>query len=112
MRTRTLVLLVVLALSGCKSPYQDPNRFKDKPASAVCVTARINTGIAKELLDRCVSLARTDQSYHACGVPSDLLRFRECALKERCAKENEDYTVSQAKTDVVCSPDHRQIASR
>jgi len=110
MRTRTLALLFLWALMGCKSPYQDPNRLKDKPPSAACVTARIHTGIAHELLDRCIGTARKDPTYKACGDSNDLVHFRECALNERCAKENEDYSVSQAKTDVVCSPEHRLIA--
>ena len=112
MRTRTLVLLFLWALAGCKVAYQNANRFKDKPASAACVTARVNTATAKELLDRCIGIARKDPSYKACGESHDLLHFRQCALKERCAKENEDYRVSEAKTDVVCSPDHRLIAGR
>jgi len=68
--------------------------------------------MAKELLDRCVDIAQKDPNYNACGDPNSLIHFHECAIRELCGKENEDYNVSLAKSDLVCSPEYTLSASR
>jgi hypothetical protein len=102
--TRTLVLLTVLALAGCKShKHPDINLANPQPQSAVCATAMVNLGMAEELLSRCIGNAMKDAEFVAdCGGYRDLTRLKECAARERCAKFNEDFNVTQEKVGIVC----------
>lgn len=114
MRPRLLVLLLALALNGCQSPSRDANRFKDKNASEVCISASNNAATARDLLDRCVDVATKDaRFFDRCGGgPNNLFRFWKCALKERCFNENERYELAEQRATMACHADSRMIARR
>jgi hypothetical protein len=113
MRTRFLALLLLVALAGCKTPYRDANRFKDQDASEVCVTARNSAGTARDLLNRCVDIANKDAKFFdRCGGVKDVVRFRQCALKERCFSENERYELAEQRANMACHADTRMVTSR
>jgi hypothetical protein len=63
----------------------------------------VNLGMAKELLSRCIGNAMKDAEFVAdCGGYRDLTRLKDCAARERCAKFNEDFNVTQEKVAIVC----------
>lgn len=106
-------LLLLLLTVGCTSRHQDINLANEHPITAPCATARINVGMAKEMLDQCIGAAQKDPNYQACGDPrGNIFQFKDCVQKERCFKEAEDYMVSSVKADLVCSSKHRMMASR